>query len=151
MTPFSVRARYVSRLLAPALLAACAPSSPPQTDAAPAASTGVVTAQQIEQNPNESVEQQIMRRSPGVRVGRNADGALTVRIRGGSSLIGNNEPLYIVDGSPFQPGPNGSLTGINPHDIDTIRVLKEPAELTMYGVRGANGVIVIKTKQGQKR
>lgn len=138
-------------LLAAALLSACAPSNPPETDPSPVAPSGTVTSQQINQSPNESVEEQIMKRSPGVRVARNADGALTVRIRGGSSLMGNNEPLYMVDGSPFSPGPNGALTGLNPHDIDTIKVLKDPAELTMYGVRGANGVIVIRTKQGQKR
>jgi TonB-dependent SusC/RagA subfamily outer membrane receptor len=140
------------RVALAALLAACAPSNPPSTDPAPAtASTGTVTAQQLEQSPGESVEQQIMKRSPGVRVSRTAEGVLTVRIRGGSSLMGNNEPLYIIDGSPFVPGPNGALTGINPYDIDTIKVLKDPADLTMYGVRGANGVIVIKTKQNQKR
>lgn len=138
-------------LLAAALLSACAPSSPPETEPSPVASSGTVTSQQINQSPNESVEEQIMKRSPGVRVARNSDGAITVRIRGGSSLMGNNEPLYMVDGSPFSPGPNGALTGLNPHDIDTIKVLKDPAELTMYGVRGANGVIVIRTKQGQKR
>ena len=61
--------------------------------------------------------------------------------------MGNNEPLYIVDGSPFTPGANGTLTGLNPYDIASIKVLKEATDLAMYGVRGANGVIVIKTKQ----
>jgi TonB-dependent SusC/RagA subfamily outer membrane receptor len=53
----------------------------------------------------------------------------------------------MVDGSPFMPGPNGTLTGLNPYDIESIKVLKDPADLAMYGVRGANGVIIIKTKQ----
>ena len=71
---------------------------------------------------------------------------MAVRIRGGSSIQGNNEPLYIIDGIPIEPGPNGSLTGINPNDIASIEVLKDAASTTLYGVRGANGVIIIKTK-----
>jgi TonB-dependent SusC/RagA subfamily outer membrane receptor len=54
----------------------------------------------------------------------------------------------VVDGQVIQAGPNGSLSGINPYDIESIKVLKDPASLTMYGSRGANGVIVIKTKKG---
>jgi TonB-dependent starch-binding outer membrane protein SusC len=127
------------------ILAACSSSKPPQTASSPSGSTSTVTSAQLEQT-GETIEQQIMKRSPGVWVGRTAEGAIAVRIRGGSSLMGNNEPLYILDGSPFTPGPNGALTGLNPQDIDTIKVLKEPADLTMYGARGANGVIVIKTK-----
>ena len=46
-----------------------------------------------------------------------------------------------------RPGPGGSLIGINPHDIATIEVVKDPAGEAMYGVRGANGVIIIKTKR----
>ena len=92
-----------------------------------------------------------MARSPGVVIGRTADGSLTVRIRGGSSsTYGNNAPLYIVDGVPFSPTSEGGLSGINPYDIESIRVLKEAADLTMYGVRGANGVIVIKTKAARR-
>jgi TonB-dependent SusC/RagA subfamily outer membrane receptor len=48
---------------------------------------------------------------------------------------------------PFTPGSDGGLSGINPYDIESIRVLKDAADITMYGVRGANGVIVIKTKK----
>jgi len=88
-----------------------------------------------------------MGRFPGVDVRRTADGGIAVRIRGATSIRGSNEPLYVVDGIPIQPGPNGSLTGINPHDIATIQVLKDPAETAMYGMRGANGVIVITTKR----
>jgi TonB-dependent starch-binding outer membrane protein SusC len=155
MTPPLDRARHLRvlrlALLAAPLLAACSGSNPPQTGSAPAPAAGTVTAEQISQSPGESIEQQIMKRSPGVWVGRTSDGSLAVRIRGGSSLMGNNEPLYIVDGSPFAPGPNGALTGLNPQDIDTIKVLKDPADLTMYGVRGSNGVIVIKTKRSRSQ
>jgi TonB-dependent starch-binding outer membrane protein SusC len=159
MTPSLDRARHLrvlaTALLAAPLFAACSSSSPRPTGSAPAPAPapapGTVTAEQINQSPGESIEQQIMKRSPGVWVGKTSDGGIAVRIRGGSSVMGNNEPLYIVDGSPFAPGPNGALTGLNPQDIDTIRVLKDPADLTMYGVRGANGVIVIKTKRSRSQ
>jgi TonB-dependent SusC/RagA subfamily outer membrane receptor len=153
MTPSSLHA-WLPRALAVALLAACAPSPAPETDAVPAkpaAAGATITSAQIEQTPGEPIEKLLMNRTPGVWVGRTADGGIAVRIRGGSSLIGNNEPLYIVDGSPFMTGPNGSLTGLNPFDIASIKVLKDPADITMYGVRGANGVIIIKTKQRQER
>ena len=60
--------------------------------------------------------------------------------------MGSNEPLYIVDGTPVLPGPNGGLIGINPRDIASIEVLKDAGSTAFYGLRGSNGVIVIKTK-----
>lgn len=151
MTLPTVRA-LLPRTLAVALLAACTSSRDPQTGAVPARPAGAtVTADQIQQNPGEPIETMLMNRTPGLWVGRTADGGIAMRIRGGSSLMGNNEPLYIVDGSPFEPGANGSLTGLNPYDIASIKVLKDAADLTMYGSRGANGVIIIKTKQKQTR
>ena len=87
-----------------------------------------------------------MARFPGVWVGRTPDGQLSNRIRGGSSINASNEPLYVIDGIPIEPGPNNGLTGINPNDIASIEVLKDAASLTEYGMRGANGVIIIKTK-----
>ncbi len=150
--PNSPRDR-VRCLLVLTLLAACAPSRDPETGVTPApnAPTGSVTAQQIGQSPGDPIEKQLMNRSPGVWVGRAEDGSLAVRIRGGSSsLHGSNEPLYILDGVPYQPGPGGSLSGLNPYDIESIRVLKDAVDLTMYGSRGANGVIVIKTKRASR-
>jgi TonB-dependent SusC/RagA subfamily outer membrane receptor len=137
-------------LLAVALLAACASSKGPNTApaSAPSGSTTAVGSDQINQAPGgDPIEKLLMSRSPGVWIGRGSDGTLAVRIRGGSSISGNNEPLYILDGSPFTPGPAGALTGINPYDIESIKVLKDPADLSMYGSRGANGVIIIRTKQ----
>ena len=96
--------------------------------------------------PNDSVEEMLEGRVAGVTVTRTADG-IAVRIRGASSFYGNTEPLYIVDGLAVQPGPNGALSGITPQDIASIRVLKDAADIAMYGSRGANGVIVIKTKR----
>ena len=102
----------------------------------------------MQQSPNGPIERYLASRAAGVDIGHAADGTLTIRIRGGSnSTYGNNAPLYIVDGVPFQPSTEGGLSGINPYDIAYIKVLKDAADITMYGVRGANGVIVIKTKR----
>jgi TonB-dependent SusC/RagA subfamily outer membrane receptor len=113
----------------------------------PAAATAV-TGEDIERTPSVPVEELLMTKYPGVRISRTSDGSLSIRIRGATSMESSNEPLYIIDGTPIQTGPNGGLTGIAPHDIASIQVLKDAAATTMYGVRGANGVIIIKTKVG---
>jgi TonB-dependent SusC/RagA subfamily outer membrane receptor len=138
-----------------ALLAGCASPGPRDTETpAPATQAGAAqgaTSADVRQSPNVPIEQQLMARSPGVVIGRTPDGSLTIRVRGGSSSVqGNNAPLYIVDGVPFAPSTDGGLSGINAHDIQSIRVLKDAADITMYGVRGANGVIVIKTKKARQ-
>jgi TonB-dependent starch-binding outer membrane protein SusC len=89
-------------------------------------------------------------RIAGVQVGRDATGALTVRVRGGSSISGSNEPLYVIDGVAIQAGPGGSLAGINPSDIESIQVLRDAMATASYGSRGANGVIVIKMKKPKR-
>jgi TonB-dependent SusC/RagA subfamily outer membrane receptor len=146
MTPSFLSNRLVPALAA-ALLAACASSPKDPQAPAPSSTRNTISGEQLQQSPGEPIEKTLASRSPGVTIGRASDGSLSVRIRGGSSVSGNNEPLYILDGTPFTPGPSGALTGINPYDIESIKVLKDPAELSMYGSRGANGVIVIKTKQ----
>ena len=110
----------------------------------------IATSDDIQRSPNEPVEKYLQGRSAGVDVSTTSDGGISVRIRGAGLLLGNNEPLYILDGVPFAPGANGSLVGINPYDIASIRVLKDAADITMYGVRGANGVIVIKTRSARQ-
>jgi TonB-dependent SusC/RagA subfamily outer membrane receptor len=114
--------------------------------------TSTVTSEEIERQgaTDEPLEKVLQGRIAGVTVSRAADGGIAVRIRGAASIYGNSEPLYVLDGMPIQPGPNGSLTGINPSDIESIKVLKDAADTAMYGVRGANGVIVIKTKRPPK-
>jgi len=106
-----------------------------------------VTSEDIAKAPGQSIEQVLMGRFPGVEVSRTADGGFAVRIRGGSSIRSGNTPLYVLDGVVIDPGPKGYLTGVNPNDIESIEVLKEPAETALYGLRGANGVIIIKTKR----
>lgn len=71
-----------------------------------------------------------------------------VRIRGGSSLRGGNDPLVVVDGFPI--GTAGDLKQISPQDIASMEVLKDASASAIYGSRGANGVILITTKKGSK-
>ncbi|MFV0378506.1 MAG: TonB-dependent receptor [Mangrovibacterium sp.] len=68
-------------------------------------------------------------------------------IRGYNSLSASNTPLIVLDGVPF----NGSLTDINNSDINSIDILKDASSTAIYGARGANGVIIITTKRGDKK
>jgi TonB-dependent SusC/RagA subfamily outer membrane receptor len=116
----------------------------------PAPGSSTITAEELDRTPNPTAEKALQGRFPGVNVEYKADGGLVVRIRGGSnSLMGNNAPLYIVDGQPVVSEADGSLKGINPNDIESIKVLKDAASTSMYGARGANGVIIIKTKKAR--
>ena len=74
-------------------------------------------------------------------------GGIAVRIRGASSVTGSNEPLYVVDGMEMVAGPGRALMGINPADITGIEVLKDIGSISAYGVRGANGVVLISTRR----
>jgi TonB-dependent SusC/RagA subfamily outer membrane receptor len=95
---------------------------------------------------DEPIEMALQGKVPGLEVTRTTDGGVAIRIHGPASFFGNNEPLYILDGIPITPGPNGTIKGLNARDIESIQVLKDPSETALYGVRGGNGVIVIKTK-----
>ncbi len=74
-------------------------------------------------------------------------GGIQVRIRGSRSLMGGNDPLFVVDDMAIQ-APDGILYHINPRDVESISVLKDASATAIYGSRGANGVILIKTKRG---
>jgi TonB-linked SusC/RagA family outer membrane protein len=93
------------------------------------------------------VEQALQGQMAGVSV-RSTSGApgsdITINVRGAASINGESTPLYVVDGVPID-----NLSGINPGDIESIDVLKDAASAALYGSRGANGVIIITTKQGQ--
>ena len=90
-------------------------------------------------------------------------GSSRVVIRGGSSLLGNDQPLYVINGVPMESGNQGSaglwggndagdgLTAINPDDIESLSVLKGNTAAALYGARAANGVILITTKSGKSR
>jgi len=149
-----MRARsLVALVLLAGLVSACARSGrtgPRETTVGPpsdAPAPTAVTAEDIQRTPVVSIEELMAAKFPGVWIARAADGGLSVRIRGATSVLGNNELLYVIDGIALQTGPGGSLTGIVPNDIESIEVLKDAAATTMYGLRGANGVILIKTKR----
>lgn len=78
--------------------------------------------------------------------GNTLTGTPTIRIRGISSITAGKDPLIILDGLPY----NGYWSDINPADIENITVLKDAASNALYGARGANGVILVTTKNGQK-
>ena len=112
----------------------------------PSSDQSLVTEDDI-QRTNEPIEMMLMGRVSGAWITRTPDGGIAVRIRGATSIHGSNEPLYVIDGIPIQAGPDGSLVGINPYDIASIEVLKDAASVSMYGVRGSNGVILVSTKR----
>ena len=87
------------------------------------------------------MQNEVLKRHPGVRMYRDGEG-LHIRIRGS-----HEAPLYVVDGVPLTPTPGGALRGISPFDIETIKVIKDPARLAHYGIRGANGAVLITTKR----
>lgn len=90
-------------------------------------------------------EDLLVGRFPGVQVLRTPDGGISVRVRGGSTISGSGEPLYLVDGVEVSVTPGRGLDWLNPADIERIEVLKDATATTMYGMRGANGVILITT------
>lgn len=107
----------------------------------------VVDLKQVKDVPLGNPVKALQGRIPGVFIttdGSPASGA-TVRIRGIGTL-GNNNPLYVIDGIPTERG----LNEINPADIESMQVLKDASSATIYGSRAANGVIIITTKKGKK-
>jgi len=108
-----------------------------------------VTSEKINQVPNASLDQILQGRAPGLYsvTGSGQPGAAaTVLIRGAGSISGVTAPLYVMDGIPIEPGVFQSL---NPSDIESVDVLKDASSTSLYGSRGANGVIVITTKRGK--
>ncbi len=122
-------------------------------------SVSSVRTEDVAQLPISSVNQALAGRVPGVQVatesGRPGSG-LTIRIRGGNSLQGNNNPLYVIDGFPVSGDNNGGgdfqnnpLSSISPQDIEDIQILKDASATAIYGARGSNGVVLITTKRGR--
>lgn len=95
------------------------------------------------------VDQALQGRASGVQVTQTsgAPGAGTViRVRGGNSITGSNEPLWVIDG--IVVGTNYNLNNINSNDIKSIEILKDASSIAIYGSRGANGVVLVTTKNG---
>lgn len=146
MTSLSLRTAFAAGL-ALAVVTACASGHARQT---PPREKATVTGKELEDS-GEPIEKTLQAKVPGLLVTRTSDGGIALQIRGASSLMGSDAPLYVIDEVPMQPGPGGALLGVNPHDIDTIKVLKDPADTGIYGMRGANGVILITTKKPGKK
>lgn len=92
-----------------------------------------------------SVERLFTGRFAGVTVASGLTGGLRIRIRGGAnSFVAGQEPLYVIDGTPLPAG-TGEISFLAADDIEKIEVLKNPADVGLYGVRGTNGVIRITT------
>lgn len=106
-----------------------------------------VSADKVNQGINQSVSHALQGRAPGVTVIQNSGepgAGVEIRIRGAGS-INDNSPLYVVDGVI-----SGGIGGLNPADIENISVLKDAASASIYGSRGANGVIIVTTKKGKR-
>ncbi len=109
-----------------------------------------ISTEAIQNQPVARVDQTLQGRAAGVEVTSNngAPGAgATIRIRGASSINGNNNPLFVIDG--FIVGSGFDLNTLNSNDIESIQVLKDATALSIYGTRGAAGVILITTKNGK--
>ena len=90
--------------------------------------------------------QALQGRVPGLNLTTNTgspEGNFSIRIRGANSIRGDNDPLYIIDGMP------ASVRSINSYDIESVEILKDASATAIYGSRGANGVILITTKNGR--
>jgi TonB-linked SusC/RagA family outer membrane protein len=119
-----------------------------------------------------NVDQALQGRVPGVQVTQNSGrpgSAVSIRVRGTSSITGSNEPLYVIDGVQIQGDGAGTagfdwgggaggqqrnaaspLAALDPNDIESIEVLKDASATAIYGSRAANGVVIITTKRGKK-
>ncbi|WP_206363275.1 TonB-dependent receptor [Sinomicrobium pectinilyticum] len=112
-------------------------------------SVSQVKSKDINAFPASNVLQAVSGRAAGVQVIQNngsPGSPISVRIRGTNSVQGGNDPLYVVDGFPF----SGNPTQLNNSDIESIEVLKDASATAIYGSRGANGVVLITTKQGKE-
>ena len=112
--------------------------------------TGTVASmpkERLEMAPNLNIAQAIQGAIPGVMIQTTAAGAApsqVVMIRGRNSILASNDPLIVLDGIPY----SGQISDINPNDVQSIEVLKDASSAAIYGSRGANGVILITSKEG---
>jgi len=108
-----------------------------------------ISAKDIAKVPVARVDQALQGRAAGVQVTQTSGspGAPTaIRVRGGNSITGSNEPLWVIDG--IVVGTNFNLNNINANDIQSLEVLKDASSIAIYGSRGANGVVLLTTKSG---
>ncbi len=110
-------------------------------------SAAMVKSETIEKRISTNVTSALAGTTPGVQIlsssGDPASNGATIRIRGIGSMSASSAPLYVLDGMPY----NGSISDINPNDVESISVLKDASASAIYGARGANGVVLITTKK----
>ncbi len=123
-----------------------------------------VSSSTISESPITSLEQALEGKMAGVSVTQSTGapgGAISINIRGTSSISAGNEPLYVVDGLPvlsqdlsqkggYQGNSLSGIADINPNDIESVEVLKDASASALYGSRASNGVVLITTKHGNK-
>lgn len=107
----------------------------------------VVDVQALKSQPAASAAEALQGKAAGVNIVNDGSPGATPQIRiRGYSTINNNDPLYVVDGVPYQ----GKVSWLNQNDIQSIQVLKDASAASIYGSRANNGVVIITTKQGQE-
>jgi TonB-linked SusC/RagA family outer membrane protein len=110
-------------------------------------SAGVISSRQLAKRTVSNVTKALEGSVAGVQTtsgsGQPGSGS-TIRVRGFGSIYSSNDPLYVVDGAPY----DGSYAAISPDDIESITILKDASAGALYGARGANGVVLITTKSG---
>ncbi|OYQ32217.1 SusC/RagA family TonB-linked outer membrane protein [Flavobacterium cyanobacteriorum] len=118
-------------------------------------SVTAVTSEKFNRGAIATADQLLTGRAPGVRItsaGGQPDAAPNIRIRGGSSLSAQNNPLIVIDGVPIDfvnpAGVANPLSLVNPNDVESFTILKDASATAIYGSRASNGVIIITTKKG---
>ena len=112
-----------------------------------AGARNVITDEQWQGTHFTRIEELIAARVAGVHVERSATG-FSLRIRGTNTVLGSTDPLVVLDGQPLPQG-GYDLTLLNPADVARIEVLKDAGATAFYGMRGANGVLLITTKRAR--
>lgn len=130
------------------------PYGPAKTKEQWTGAADVIGGKQIEKMPVSDFTKALEGAAPGLQIsngggqpgsGVGSSSTTGIRIRGIGSISGNNNPLIVLDGTPYA----GDLTSINPLDIATVTVLKDASAMSLYGARGSNGVILVTTKSGK--
>ena len=118
--------------------------------------TGSVSGNVADQRQTDDIGAMLAGRVPGLQVVRSTNGDISLRIRGNTPLTdpvtgqayGETEPLLVIDGMPVSSGGiSAALRTLDPHEVANIQVLKDVSSTSGYGIRGANGVILITTNK----
>ena len=110
------------------------------------AAVNSASGEKMRSNSPRTVADMLVGRFPGVEVRQLSNGSASIRIRGSRSFRSSEEPLIVVDGIPQVNG-GQALMDISPRDVESIDVLKDAAATSVFGSRGANGVILISTRR----